>query len=112
MHVADTLLKKSFEDTILLAKNDKLGDDSWIPRDVNFLFFAEDMIKAESLACFIQDNQYANTRIEETDGDFLVIATVVMPTTQNIVCSVSALMTCISGFFSVQYDGWNCILQK
>lgn len=112
MSVVDTLLAAAYEDTQLLIKNDALGDDFAIPRDVEFVLRANERNKAETVSSFIQDNQYGAPRIEEAESEFRVVVTVFMPTTQQVLCSVSGLMGCISEIFGLEYDGWGCVLKK
>ena len=35
-----------------------------------------------------------------------------MPVTQNVINSVSGLMTCIAAIYDLEYDGWGCELQR
>jgi hypothetical protein len=112
MPLIDTLLATAYQDTQLLIKNDGLGDDFSIPRDVDFVLLSQDKKKAEAVASFVTDNRYGVPRIEETEGTFRIIVVVNMPTTQGVLCSVSALMACLAALFSVQYDGWGCVIQR
>ncbi len=111
MSVTDALLKNAYEDTQLLIKNDSLGDVFSIPRDVDFVLKCDDRKKAEIVASFILDNRYGLPSIGESDSGFRVVVTVNMPTTQNVLCSVSGLMACLSKLFDLDYDGWGCVVQ-
>ncbi|WP_165838506.1 ribonuclease E inhibitor RraB [Pokkaliibacter plantistimulans] len=91
---------------------DQKGDQFSIPRDVDFVFYASERGKAETVARFVQDNRYDSTLITPTEeGRVRLVVTVNMPTTQSVLCSVSALMACLSALFGIDYDGWGCVLQ-
>lgn len=112
MPVIDTLLSTAYEDTQLLIKNDSLGDNLSVPRDVDFVLRAKERAKAETVASFIQDNQYGIPRIEDAESDFRIVVTVSMPITQQVLCAVSGLMACLSEIFGIEYDGWGCVIQN
>lgn len=111
MQIVESLLEAAYEDTQLLQKNDALGDCFTIPRDVDFVFVADDRAKIETVASFVEDNRYGVPTIEEANGGFRLIVAVHMPTTQNVICSVSALMVCLAKLFGIEYDGWGCVLK-
>jgi hypothetical protein len=108
--LVDTLLKTAYEDTQLLQKNDSLGDNFAIPRDVDFVLLAPDEANAAVVRDFINDNRYGRARIETPPGQFRVIVVIHMPIEQNILCSVSALMICTAALFDSEYDGWGCVI--
>ena len=112
MSLVETLLNTSYQDTQLLMGNDQKGDDFAIPRDVDFVLYAPDAEKAELVTSFINDNQYGLASYAEVEGKFRIIVVVNMPSTQNLICSISALMACIAELFRVDYDGWGCLLQS
>jgi hypothetical protein len=109
--IVDDLLRNAYEDTQLLLRNDQLGDVLSVPRDVDFLLRAPDEEKARTVCSFIQDNQYGSAAVQEADGKFSVLVVIHMPITQNIVCSVSALMCCIAAIFGMEYDGWGSVVK-
>jgi hypothetical protein len=109
MTIIDVLLRTAYEDTQLLFKNDSLGDQFAIPRDVEFLLVAKDEFKASTVCSFINDNQYGIARVDDGFNIFVVVR---MSIEQNILCSVSALMACLGEMFDVEYDGCGCELQK
>jgi hypothetical protein len=108
MAIVDVLLQNAYEDTQLLLKNDSLGDQLSVPRDVDFLLRTPDEEKARLVCSFINDNQYGAAKVQETN----VLVVIHMPIQQNIICSVSALMACIAEIFKVEYDGWGSELRK
>jgi hypothetical protein len=112
MSVIEALLESSEQDTNLLIGNDNKGDNFDVPRDIDFLFKTDDAQKAETVCCFINDNNYANARVESVGNDYQVLAVIAMQSNQNVICSVSGLMTCIGKLFDVEYDGWGCVLQN
>jgi hypothetical protein len=112
MAVTDDLLRNAYEDTELLKKNDALGDNFSIARDVDFVIKTPDRAKAEIIRSFAEDNQYGVARVEEGDGEFRVLVVINMPITQHVLCSVSALMACLAALFRAEYDGWGCTIQR
>lgn len=112
MPTIDSLLSTAFQDTELLKQLDKDGDDFSIARDVDFVLKAAEQEKTELVASFVTDNQYGVASVEEADEGYRLIVTVHMPITQHVLCSVSALMVCLAQLFSVEYDGWGCVVQR
>jgi hypothetical protein len=112
MQIVESLLEAAYEDTQLLQKNDELGDSLAIARDVDFVFLTADRTKADTVASFVNDNRYGIPYIEEAEDGFRLIVTLHMPTTQNVLCSVSAFMVCLAKLFDVEYDGWGCVIKS
>jgi predicted RNA-binding protein (virulence factor B family) len=112
MPLVDSLLNAAYQDTQLLLKNDKLGDVLSKSRDVEFLLRTQDKTRADTVCSFINDNQYGVAKVESDDEGFGILVTVNMPSTQQLLCSVSALMCCLSELFSVEYDGWGTTIQR
>jgi hypothetical protein len=110
--IVDDLLRNAYEDTQLLLRNDQLGDVLSIPRDVEFLLRAPDESKARTVCSFILDNQYGVASVQQDKDEFSVLVVVHMPITQNVVCSVSALMCCIAAIFGLEYDGWGSVVKS
>lgn len=80
-------------------------------RDVDFVLKTVDYEQAKTVSSFITDNQYGRPEIEVVDGYFRIIFKINMPITQNLICSVSALMVCLAALFKLDYDGWGSVLQ-
>lgn len=112
MHLVDQLLDNSRSDTDLLLKNDALGDDFAITRDVDFLLIAPDEAKANLVRDFVNDNQYGAATVQTNGDGFGILVVVHMAPQQHVLSSVSALMACISNLFNIEYDGWGCVLQR
>jgi regulator of RNase E activity RraB len=112
MQTIDSLLSTSFQDTELLKQLDEDRDDFSIARDVDFVLRATELKKADLVASFVTDNQYGVASVEEADEGYRLIVTVHMPITQHVLCSVSALMVCLAQLFSLEYDGWGCVVQQ
>ncbi len=112
MNVVETLLDTAYQDTQLLMDNNEKGDNFSIPRDVEFVLYAEDEKKTDTVVSFINDNRYGKASFEKIDAQFRIIVVINMPSTQNLVCAVSGLMACIAALFTVKYDGWGCVLQN
>ena len=107
------LLKQTAElDTDLLRKNDALGDVFSTPREVNFDFEAVEREQAEDFAEFVNGKQYGVAKISEAEaGKFLIVVLITMPITQNLICSVSGFMLCLSRIFQIDYQGWGSVVQ-
>ena len=112
MSVVDSLLDNAYADTQLLIGNDEKGDDFSVLRDIDFILYADSEQKAETVSSFINDNQYGSASFKKIEDRYQIIVVVNMPSTQNLVCSVSGLMVCIAELFGVDYDGWGCVLQR
>jgi hypothetical protein len=112
MGIVDTLLDTARADTELLFLNDRHGDVLSKPRVVTFLLLAPDRAKADLVASFIDDNRYGATRVEPMDEKWGVFVEINMPIEQNVICSVSGLMACIAAVFSIEYDGWESLVQR
>jgi hypothetical protein len=109
--VIESLLDNAYQDTQLLISNDEKGDNFSILRAVDFILYAKDAAKGELVASFINDNRYGEAVYSEIEGKYRIMVTVNMPTTQNLICSVSGLMTCIAALYDLEYDGWGCELR-
>jgi hypothetical protein len=112
MTLVEELLNSSFQDTQVLYKNDELGDNFSVYRNVEFIFYTKDEKKAEIVSSFISDNRYATATYAKLESNFRILAVSHMPINQNIICSVSGLMTCIAKLFNVEYDGWGSAIPK
>jgi len=112
MSIVETLLDTAYQDTQLLTDNDEKGDNFSIPRDIEFVLYAEDKEKADTVASFINDNRYGDASFEEVEDQYRILVVVNMPSSQQLVCSVSGLMACVAALFTVEYDGWGCVLQN
>lgn len=78
---------------------------------MDFVFLTDDRAKIETVASFVEDNRYGVSTIEDANGGFRLIVVVHMPTIQNVICSVSALMVCLAKFFGIEYDGRGCVIK-
>jgi len=105
------LLETAKADTDLLMAKDSHGDVFTIPRQVDFLFRAPTAEKAKLVASFINDNRYGEATASSDDHGHRVQVLITMPITQNVICSVSGLMACISKLFEIDYDGWGSVTQ-
>ena len=99
MSLVDTLLTNAYKDTQLLIKNDSLGDVFSKSREVEFLLRTPDEKKADLVCSFVNDNEYGKAVVQRSDTDFGILITINMPATQNLICSVSALMCCLAPCF-------------
>src|SRR4051812_3229078 len=109
--VVDLLLETARADTALLIKNDRLGDDFSIPRNVDFLLIASDEAKANTVRDFINDNRYGVASVQPSNQTFRISVVINVAPQQHVICSMSGLFACISKLFSINYDGWGCELQ-
>jgi len=110
--LVEALLDNAYQDSVLLQGNDEKGDIFSIPREVDFLFYAPDKEKGELVASFINDNCYGQATYYLSENDHCIKSIILMPIEQDIINSVSALMTCIAKIFGIEYDGWGCELQR
>ncbi|WP_335903041.1 ribonuclease E inhibitor RraB [Shewanella algae] len=111
MSIVEALLDNAYQDSQLLEGNDHKGDIFSVSRDVDFLLYAPDQDKGELVANFINDNCYGEASYYAYEDKHCIKVVIHMPTTQNILNSVSGLMTCIAKIFDCEYDGWGCVLQ-
>ncbi len=114
MSVVEKLLDTAAADLDLLAANAAKSDRQGISRDIDFLLIAPDREKAEVVSSFVADNRYGAATIEpEPDSTRWRVQVVVhAPATEQVVCSISGLMTCLAELFDLEYDGWGCVLQQ
>lgn len=108
----ELLLETAKADTDLLIMSDAEGDVLAMPRQVEFVIFAPDAHQAEIIAGFVNDNRYGQATAFQADGHHSVRILIDMPITQNVLCSVSGLMACISRIFGGDYDGWSSPVQR
>ena len=111
MSLLHNLLDTSYQDTQFLIQNDEKGDHFQTSRQIDFILYSQDQEKAETFCEFVNDNQYGEARYENLDKNYRITVAISMPSTQNLICSLSALMTCLAELFGVEYDGWGCELQ-
>jgi len=112
MSVVEALLDNAYQDTQLLTGNNEKGDNFNTFRDIDFILYTDNAEKADTVTSFINDNRYGTASFKKDGDKFIILVVVNMPSTQNIVCSVSGLFTCVAQLFDVNYDGWGCVLQK
>ncbi|WP_175912697.1 ribonuclease E inhibitor RraB [Burkholderia sp. BCC1640] len=112
MSVIDTLMETAIADVDHLRKRDEQGDDFSVPRDVDFLLRAPSAEKASIVAGFINDYQFGQALVQQSDGEYSVLVVLHMPIQQHNILSVSGFMTCVCALFGLDYDGWGCVVQK
>ena len=111
MNILETLLQTAYQDTQSLKANDEKGDDFSVTRNIEFILNTDEKDKAEAVTKFINDHRYGEANFELTGEQYRISVIVNMPSSQHIVCSISALMTCIAYLFTVDYDGWDSTIQ-
>ncbi len=109
--IVEILLDNAHHDMQLLTKNDQEGDNFQTSRKVDFILYAPTEEEADIVSSFINDNRYADASYEKADDQYRILAVVDMPTTKNILCSVSGLMACVATIFTVEYDGWSTTIE-
>ena len=115
MSVLDLLHENAHLDNDLLRKNDTHGDIFTSPRDVDFAFKTSERERAQDLCEFINSKNFAKAHVnapQASEEPYWVIAIIHMPITQNLLCSVSGFMVCLSRLFQVEYDGWGSVIRK
>lgn len=112
MTLFDLLHENALADNDVLRLSDKQGDIFGRPRNVDFLFKTPDRERAEDLAEYINGKNFGTAKTSVTDeGNYWVLVIIHMPTTQHVVCCISAFMLCLSRLFQVEYDGWGSVSQ-
>lgn len=104
--IVETLIEAATADTALLLKNQELGDDATIARDVDFIFYGDKKKDVELVASFIADFRYGIPQVKKCDKRYRLTVTIEMPTTQHVLCSVSGFMACLASVYDLEYDGW------
>ena len=112
MSLVELLLDTARADTELLGVNAAHGDNFNVLRDIDFLLLAPDEAKAQLVRNFIDDNRYGVATVMPHGDSFGIVVVVNMAPQQNVLCSVSGLMACISMLFGISYDGWECDLKR
>jgi hypothetical protein len=110
--IVESLIDAARADTELLIQNDLKGDNFATPRDVEFLLRSPTQENALLVCNFINDHQYGRAYVQERPAGFDIVIVVFMAPQQNILCSISGLMVCLSKLFDVEYDGWGCVIQN
>lgn len=110
--VFDLLHENALADNDLLRKNDAMGDVFSISRDVDFAFKTADKQRADDLCEYINGKNFGKAHVRGGDDLYWVIVIVHMPITQNVICSVSGFMVCLSRLFQVDFDGWGSVVQR
>lgn len=111
MNILETLLQTAYQDTQSLKANDEKGDDFSVIRNIEFILNTDEKDKAGTVTKFINDHRYGEATFEQIEAKYRISVIVNMPSSQHVVCSVSALMACIATLFTVDYEGWVCAIQ-
>ncbi|MBN7822573.1 ribonuclease E inhibitor RraB [Bowmanella yangjiangensis] len=109
--IVAALLDNAYQDTQLLISNDQQGDIFSEFREVDFTLYSKNKEKGELIASFINDNNYGKASYEKIEQSHRITVVINMPTTQNLICSVSGLMVCLAALYDLEYDGWGCALK-
>lgn len=80
-NIVDLLLDNAYQDTELLVKNDELGNNFNVWRNVDFVLYAKDQEKADVVSSFIKDNRYGKASFEKVEDHFRILVVVNMPPT-------------------------------
>jgi hypothetical protein len=113
MTLFDLLTQTAISDTELLRTNNAFGDVFATPRQVDFAFESAERDNAEDFAEFVNGKQYGVAKVSELDdGRFRILVLITTPITQNLVCSVSGFMLCLSRVFLIDYQGWGSVVQR
>ncbi len=116
MSVIEMLMDTAVEDSKLLVHNQKVGDRPEIPRDIDFVFYANNEEQADLVAGFITDYRYGKPTVErvERKGEvsWRLLLTIHTPATENVVMTLSAFMVCLSQLYDLDYDGWGSTIHK
>ena len=115
MRVVEELMSTAVLDNDLLIKNQRMGDTSEKPRDIEFLLYAETE-RAKLVANFISDYRYGKPTVTEAEGkddrNWAILVIIHAPMTEHIVHTLSGFMVCLSQLYDLEYDGWGCVIQR
>jgi len=117
MSIAELLLETAESDHQLLQTNLDLGDDPEQPRDLEFILYSNTEDLAALVCDFITGNGYGRPSFLRMDSDdgvpfWRILVAVHAPATQEIVCTLSGFMACLSKIYDLEYDGWGCVICK
>lgn len=113
MTMFELLHHTATSDADLLRKNDELGDNFAIAREVDFAFETGDRQRADDFAEFVNGKSYGTAAVTKiADGQFRVLVLSTMPITQHLIGCVSGFMLCLSRLFQIDYLGWGSVIQK
>ncbi|WP_233840324.1 ribonuclease E inhibitor RraB [Dyella sp. 2HG41-7] len=112
MSIVESLMSGAKADASVLDALNSHGDDFSIARDVDFVFLAKNLKKAEEFQQFINNNHYGVARLDSSDVDFRVLVKINMSINQPVILSISAFMVCLGILFDVEYDGWGCPVNR
>jgi hypothetical protein len=80
---------------------------------VNFDFVTAERERADDFAAFVNGKSYGVATVSDYgQGEFLIVVLITMPITQNVLCSVSGFMLCLSQLFGIDYSGWGSVIQS
>ena len=109
----ELLTQTALADADLLRKNNKMGDNFSIAREVDFAFETADRKRADDLAGFVNGKSYGKATVSKiTNDNFRVLVLIPMPITQHLIGCVSGFMLCLSRLFQIEYLGWGSVVQK
>ncbi len=116
MGTVERLMDAAVADNELLVKNQELGDDAQIARDIEFHFYAQDEERAKLVASFVSDCRYGRPSISRTEhhGTVAWRLSVAINTlmTENLVMTLSAFVVCLSQLYGLEYDGWESDIKR
>lgn len=96
----------------VLLNLDNEGDDSTMPRQVNFDFICQNEKKADAVASTLTDFQFDQTTVLKQDDRYSVEVVITMPATPDLMFCVSGFMACVAELHSIDFDGWGCFVQR
>lgn len=112
MSVINSLIEQSQADLDILKSLDSHNDHFDIPRPVDFLLYAKDAEKAELVAGFLNDFQYASAQTCNHDGRAAIRAVIQTAVEQHAINCISGFMTMLAHLYDLEYDGWGCSAQS
>ncbi|XZE44093.1 ribonuclease E inhibitor RraB [Pirellulaceae bacterium SH467] len=104
--IVETLIEVATADTELLLKNQELGDDAMVARNVDFIMYGAKKKDVDLVGSFITDFGYGTPTVKKSDKRYRLTVTITMPTTQPVLCTVSGFMACLASIYDMEYDGW------
>lgn len=110
--VVELLMETAQADVDLLIKNQQLGDQSAVARDVDFYLYAPTFDKANLVAGFINDYRYGRATAASDGENHKILVQLKMPTDQHVLCAVSGFFACLSKIYGIEYDGWETSVER
>jgi len=111
------MLDTTAADRHLLQRNQQLGDNPEISRDLDFVLNASTGERARLVHDYLTDIGFGSPSVEQVpldDGSVFWRLTVSIhaPAREDVVFWLSGFAECLATIHDLTYDGWGCVIQK